>query len=304
MRALLAGIAATTLWLAGPACAEPGDDPLSLPDSQLEPIKWTAIEGWAADDHKAAFDAFQTSCQAFRKVKQPRDQRPVYNALWEVCRRAATMRAPANARAARAFFEDNFRPVRITKLGDSEGFLTGYYEPIVQGSRFPSPEFHVPLHRRPPDLIAAGHKQGADNFPNKGVQVGRRNEANEIVPYHDRGAIEAGALDGQKLEICWLRNPFDLLAIQIEGSGRVILIESLIAGVFIVAASVGFRRSLWLVAAGLAAHGVMDFFHGRLVANPGVPAWWPAFCGAYDVAAAGYLAWRLVRGPARHARVA
>ena len=40
----------------------------------------------------------------------------------------------------------------------------------------------------------------------------------------------------------------------------------------------------------------MDFFHGRFVANPGVPAWWPAFCGAYDVAAAGYLAWRLTRG--------
>jgi hypothetical protein len=80
------------------------------------------------------------------------------------------------------------------------------------------------------------------------------------------------------------------------GSGRAIIVESLIAGVFVVAASLGFRRSLWLVAAGLAAHGVMDFFHERLVANPGVPAWWPAFCGAYDVAAAGYLAWRLTRG--------
>jgi len=80
------------------------------------------------------------------------------------------------------------------------------------------------------------------------------------------------------------------------GSERAIIVESLIAAVFVVAASVGFRRSLWLVAAGLAAHGVMDFFHGRLVANPGVPAWWPAFCGAYDVAAAGYLAWRLTRG--------
>ena len=223
MRALLAGIAATTLWLAGPARADTGDGPLQLPDSQLEPIKWTQIEGWAADDHKAAFDAFQVSCQPFRKVKEPRDSRPVYNALWEVCRRAAAMRAPANARAARAFFEDNFRPVRITKLGDAEGFLTGYYEPIVQGSRFPNPEFHVPLHRRPPDLVAAGHKQGADNFPNKGVQVGRRNENNEIVPYHDRGAIEEGALDGQKLEICWLRDPFEALAISIQGSARVIL---------------------------------------------------------------------------------
>jgi peptidoglycan lytic transglycosylase A len=226
MRALLAGIAATTLWLAGPAGAEPGDEPpqpLQLPDSQLEQIKWNQLEGWAADDHKAAFAAFETSCQSFRKVKQPRDPRPVYNALWELCRRTATMRAPANARAARTFFEDNFRPVRITKLGDTEGFLTGYYEPIVQGSRFPNPEFHVPLHRRPPDLVAAGQKQGADNFPNKGVQVGRLNENNEIVPYHDRGAIEEGALDGQKLEICWLRDPFEALSISIQGSARVIL---------------------------------------------------------------------------------
>ena len=43
------------------------------------------------------------------------------------------------------------------------------------------------------------------------------------MPYHDRGAIEAGALDGQKLEICWIRDPLDLVAIQIEGSARVIL---------------------------------------------------------------------------------
>jgi hypothetical protein len=86
-------------------------------------------------------------------------------------------------------------------------------------------------------------------------------------------------------------------------SGRVFVIESLISGVFIVAASVGFRGSLWLVAAGLAAHGIQDFFHGSIVANPGVPPWWPAFCGAYDVAAAGYLAWRLTSGSARPASV-
>lgn len=77
------------------------------------------------------------------------------------------------------------------------------------------------------------------------------------------------------------------------GSGRVFVMESLIGVVFIAAASLGFRGSLWLVAAGLAAHGLQDFFHLQIVANPGVPAWWPAFCGAYDVAAAVYLAWRL-----------
>src|SRR6266481_740048 len=218
----LGSIAAAALWLSIPACAEPGDEPLKLADSQLEPVKWDDVDGWAADDHLAAFAAFQVSCQTFRNLKRPEDDRPIYNALREVCRRAAAAR-PSNKEAARRFFEDNFRPVQITRLGEAQGFLTGYYEPIVEGSRFPNPEFHVPLYRRPHDLVAAGYKPGSGDFPNKGALIGRRNENSEIVPYHDRGAIEAGALDGQKLEICWLRDPFEALAIQIQGSARVIL---------------------------------------------------------------------------------
>jgi membrane-bound lytic murein transglycosylase A len=221
MRALLASIAVAALSFAAPAVA--GDEPFKLPDSQLEPLKWSAIEGWAADDQLAAFAAFQTSCQPFRGLKRPpHDERPVFNALWEVCRRAASAK-PADAAAARRFFEDNFRPVRITKLGDPQGFLTGYFEPIVQGSRFPTPEFSVPLYRRPHDLVAVGYKPGIDNFPNKGAQVGRYNEKHELVPYYDRGEIEEGALDGRKLEICWLRDPFEALSISIQGSARVIL---------------------------------------------------------------------------------
>src|SRR5262249_48268292 len=130
---------------------------------------------------------------------------------------------PQDTETARAFFEQNFQPLRIGRLGEAEGLLTGYFEPVVAGSRFPSPEFHVPLYRRPRDLVAAGYKPGAAAFPNKGARIGRRNKNNDLVPYHDRGAIEAGALDGQRLEICWLRDAFDLLAIQLEGSGRVIL---------------------------------------------------------------------------------
>jgi hypothetical protein len=57
----------------------------------------------------------------------------------------------------------------------------------------------------------------------QGVKIGRLTENKELVPYHDRRAIEAGALDGQRLEICWIRNPLEMLTIQIQGSGRVIL---------------------------------------------------------------------------------
>jgi membrane-bound lytic murein transglycosylase A len=149
-------------------------------------------------------------------------QRPIQDALGNVCRRAAAL-APQGAQTARAFFEENFEPVRIARLGEHEGLLTGYFEPIVQGSRFPGPEFHVPLYRRPPDLVVAGRKPGSGAFPNKGAKIGRRDANGQLVPYYDRAAIEAGALDGKKLEICWLKDPADLLAMQIEGSGRVIL---------------------------------------------------------------------------------
>src|SRR5262249_28603625 len=185
--------------------ADAFEEPFKLEDAQLEPVTWSDLSGWAADDHLTAFTAFQTSCRPLRKVQRQSDDQRMFNALWEVCRRAADLRPP-NTGAARAFFEQNFRPMRIARLGEHQGFLTGYYEPIVEGSRFPSPEFHVPLYRRPRDLVAAGHKPGAAAFPNKGALIGRRNGKNEIVPYHDRGAIEQGALDGHKHEICWLRD--------------------------------------------------------------------------------------------------
>jgi len=68
--------------------------------------------------------------------------------------------------------------------------------------------------------------------------------------------------------------------------------------VFAAAAVAGFKGSPWLVVAGLAGHGVMDFFHAGIVNNPGVPEYWPGFCLAYDVAAAVCLAW-LIRLPER-----
>jgi membrane-bound lytic murein transglycosylase A len=117
------------------------------------------------------------------------------------------------------FFEANFVPVRIRKLGDPSGFLTGYYEPIVDGSRFPTREFAVPLYRRPHDLVAPGVAPGAP-FPNTG-QAFRQTPMGDLMPYYDRGEIEDGALDGQHLEICWLRSAADALSVQIEGSARV-----------------------------------------------------------------------------------
>src|SRR5258708_2019963 len=191
-------------------------EPLRIPDAALEPTGWGELDGWSGDDHASAFATFQASCRPIVRSKPLNDGRPVRAALQAVCARAVKT-GPLGRTAARQFFEDNFLPIRIRKLGDAAGFLTGYYEPIVDGSRFPTRAFTVPLYRRPPDLLAAGATQPAGPFPNS-RRAFRRTADGELVPYYDRGEIEDGALDGQHLEICWLRTATDALFIQIQVS--------------------------------------------------------------------------------------
>lgn len=83
-----------------------------------------------------------------------------------------------------------------------------------------------------------------------------------------------------------------------SGVMRAVVLESLVMGLFIVLAAVGYRRSEWFVVAGLAAHGLSDFVHGAIIANSGTPSWWPGFCASYDIAAAIALAW-IIRPTAR-----
>ena len=78
------------------------------------------------------------------------------------------------------------------------------------------------------------------------------------------------------------------------GSMQTVVLESAVMAVFVIAAVAGFKRSAWIIVAGLAGHGLQDAIHGHIVANAGVPAWWPAWCLAYDVGAAAALAWIIV----------
>lgn len=86
------------------------------------------------------------------------------------------------------------------------------------------------------------------------------------------------------------------------GSGWTVVIELFIMAAFLVAVALGFKRTLWLVVATLAAHGLLDLFHGHVVSNPGVPTWWPMFCLTYDISAAVYLALRLRAAAQHHGR--
>jgi hypothetical protein len=72
-------------------------------------------------------------------------------------------------------------------------------------------------------------------------------------------------------------------------------VESTVAVGFVAVAVAGFQKNLWVVVAGLAGHGVFDFFHHGVIENPGVPVWWPGFCLSFDVVAGMFLAGLLLR---------
>jgi hypothetical protein len=80
-------------------------------------------------------------------------------------------------------------------------------------------------------------------------------------------------------------------------SSRTLLAEIVVAGIFLLLAVLGFKGSLWVLAAGLIGHGIFDFVHHFLIDNPGVPRWWPGFCMAFDVAFGVLLGLRLIRQP-------
>jgi membrane-bound lytic murein transglycosylase A len=139
--------------------------------------------------------------------------------LRDPCRAAKASNISDGARA-RAFFEEHFLPLRISRLGEDEGFVTGYYEPVIDGSRTQTDVYTVPVYRRPSNLFVRGFKQSAVGLPNKG-QVFRKIGRRKLVPYYDRAEIEDGAIAGRGLEICWLKDQTDLLFTQIQGSARV-----------------------------------------------------------------------------------
>ncbi len=196
-----------TLSLIAAASAPASALELKFRNAKVEPLTFAKLDGWKNDDHAAAFQVFLKSCSAILQGSPSvRKARPVFAGLYKVCERAR-IAAPLDRDKARAFFEANFKPVRILPevhtygyYTGADGFYTGYYEAEVTGSRFKTGDYNVPLYRVPSRF--AGKKS-------------------TVFSQFDRSAIDGGALAGKGLEICWIKNPVDAFFAQIQGSTRV-----------------------------------------------------------------------------------
>ena len=114
-----------------------------------------------------------------------------------------------------AFFQRHFEAVQV---GDGKAFATGYYVPEIAGSRDRRPGYEVPIYARPTDLVDVDLSQFSTEL--KGRKIRGRVEGSNFVPYHDRTAIEQGALADKARVLAWAGDPVALFFLQIQGSGN------------------------------------------------------------------------------------
>lgn len=209
----------------------------------LRPVPFDELPGWTADAHAEILPALQASCAALRPMRPEAPlggqgeaalragapaawigicaelrlleralPRPPAAGTGRAYERRVAAWAAARHRAVRGFIEARFEP-----FAAGSGIMTGYYEPILRGARAADETFRTPLHARPPELVEA---------PVNGNPLRRRYgmmQDGRIEPFHDRAAIEGGALAGRGLELVWVDDPADAFFLHIQGSGRVVL---------------------------------------------------------------------------------
>ncbi len=134
--------------------------------------------------------------------------------------RPRTTRDLSDRAAIRAFFEEHFIPYEVVAAdGRTEGTITGYYEPLLRGSREKSPRFAVPLYATPDDLLAI---ELADLYPElKDKRLRGRIDGRRVVPYWTRADIENGKAPVAGKVLVWVDDPVEAFFLQIQGSGRV-----------------------------------------------------------------------------------
>ena len=191
--------------IAAAACTTPPPDA-----GPAGPLPAATLPGWRSDTLEGAADMIARQC-ALASPPAP----------WPgLCAEFAAL--PADGLAAdglRAWLESRFDAWALRdERGGSQGLITGYYEPLLTGSRTRESDRQVPLYARPPDLLTIDLSAVEPRLA--GMRLRGRLQGDRVVPYHSRAQIEnALALTGN--ELLWVDDPIDAFFLEIQGSGRV-----------------------------------------------------------------------------------
>ena len=213
--------------------AKSAESPVPLPDSPnangeikstvvisvtdyalLKPASWTKVDGFIEDDLAAAWPAWLRSCSTL--INKPQ---------WQAVCVAAKMLNKPNKQAIQAYFMQYFYAYSATNQdGTESGLITGYYEPLLKGSRSKSAQYPYPLYRQPNDLVMV---ELGDTYPElkykrvRGRLLVDKEGRNKLVPYATRAEIEATSSPLAGNELVWINDIIDVFFLQVQGSGLV-----------------------------------------------------------------------------------
>ena len=178
----------------------------------MRAASWSEVPGWNNDDLVAAWPAFLQSCRAFSS----RQHWPLWRATCEEARALVN----ANSETLRRFFESRLKPYQLSNPdGTTQGLITGYYEPLLQGSRTRTSRFSEPVLGVPGDLLTIDLSEVLPDLKN--MRLRGRLQGNKVVPYYARAEIAGREQAYADRVLLWVDDAVELFFLQIQGSGRV-----------------------------------------------------------------------------------
>jgi membrane-bound lytic murein transglycosylase A len=184
-------------------------------------IQFSDLECWENDNHLEAYRVFQRSArQALLKPYKNGENERNFTNFKAVFKKTAGLEL-YTSHDARVFFEDHFTPIALLPEQGKKGLVTGFYEPIVKGSRNPTLQFQVPIYKQPSDLVEVTNLNSPKGW-NKDIRFAQQN-GHTLAPYPDRKTIENGYLQNQGLELVYVENQIEAFFIHVQGAARIIL---------------------------------------------------------------------------------
>jgi membrane-bound lytic murein transglycosylase A len=180
----------------------------------LQPARWSDLPGWDSDDLSEAWPAFLQSCRGLAGKPRWPD--------WRAACEEARSVSGKDTQAIRRFFENRFTPYLLTNPDAStQGLVTGYYEPLLRGSRARTEEYSQPVLGVPPDLLTIDLSEALPDL--KHMRLRGRLEGNRVLPYYSRAEITGQGFESLHPEkaLLWVDDAVELFFLQIQGSGRV-----------------------------------------------------------------------------------
>jgi membrane-bound lytic murein transglycosylase A len=194
---------------------------MAVLSDRFQVIDFADLPGWGDDELEGAFAAFRRS--AYRVAEKPyrTGSLGVEAQGFDTAFAAARESGSCSGASARNFFETHFLPAKVRPQPQEHGFVTGFYEPILEASPIRTDRFRVPLLRRPDDLVEIDDTNRPPGF-DPGLAFGRRTQSG-VVEYFDRGEIERGALADRDLALAWVEHAVDAYFVHVQGAARLLM---------------------------------------------------------------------------------